>query len=527
MRQLSEEKRYIGITIGPIYDTLMLTSTPAGLWGASYLFSTIARELCIKLGRIMELITPYFDANDSLFHDRTGIGLFPDHLIFLQGEAQLADIRAEVDNVIEYAAGLLSPDGSPADPAIQAYYREYLQIHVLPYGSARNAIMDSTGLMDCAELERSFPVVEEVNPILASLEQPRHTLLAGVGGRNDAIKRSRLVTTTIPQGNWQLLSRDGSIRTLEEIAGNGMTLKDRFLTTADVKLKLKKFAYYAIVQADGDNMSKVIAACEDDKSIKDFSKGCMQYAASAADEVQAYGGTTIYAGGDDLLFIVPVENSKGMTLFELLTSLQSKFKQHFEGYKTIPTLSFGVAICYHKYPLYEAFSLAQHMLFSQAKQKAGKNAIALTLQKHSGQCVELWFTNADASLCLERFKALLRSLIDSDTEEKLLSSAVEKLQLFEPLFATAIHEWVQHPDSPTLENVFENTFDADMHSAKGAAAYLKGVKGLIRVAQNCITPIDLPEHLDEGLKQALTRLHATEGMLRLMKFYLERGSEDR
>ena len=31
--------KYIGITVGPIVETLLLTTKPAGLWGASYIFS--------------------------------------------------------------------------------------------------------------------------------------------------------------------------------------------------------------------------------------------------------------------------------------------------------------------------------------------------------------------------------------------------------------------------------------------------------------------------------------------------------
>lgn len=41
--------RYVGITIGPILDTICETTKPAGLWFASSLFSDITRRLCAEI----------------------------------------------------------------------------------------------------------------------------------------------------------------------------------------------------------------------------------------------------------------------------------------------------------------------------------------------------------------------------------------------------------------------------------------------------------------------------------------------
>ena len=47
--------KYIGITIGPIVKTLMLTTTPAGLWGASYIFSYYTKKLIESLKEDLNL----------------------------------------------------------------------------------------------------------------------------------------------------------------------------------------------------------------------------------------------------------------------------------------------------------------------------------------------------------------------------------------------------------------------------------------------------------------------------------------
>lgn len=42
-------KYYVGITVGPIADTMAYSSAPVALWFASYLFSSLVRNLCIEI----------------------------------------------------------------------------------------------------------------------------------------------------------------------------------------------------------------------------------------------------------------------------------------------------------------------------------------------------------------------------------------------------------------------------------------------------------------------------------------------
>ena len=516
-----EAKQYIGVTIGPIYDTLVLTSTPAGLWGASFLFSSIARELCDRFGKFMTLVSPYYHPEDTPFVDHLGIGLFPDHLIFERDEAALEDIEGIVVEVKEYAADLLCASGVHAEEPVKEYYREYLQIHVVAFASAGNPILDSSQALDAVELERSFPVVEKVNPILACLELPRTPLSRDVGGRNDAIKNSRMVRESIRSDAWQLLKPNGGIRELEDIAGSGVKIKDRPKGS-----NFKKYTYYAIVQSDGDNMTNMIEACKGDAGIRVFSKKCLEYVAEAAKAVKAYGGVTIYAGGDDLLFIAPVENEKGDNLFLLINKICGEFAKSFGEGEGTPTVSFGVAMCYYKFPLYEAFSIANKMLFGKAKRVLGKNALALTLQKHSGASLELGFPHLNDNGCLIRMVALLNNLPKEEVEEKHLSSAAFHLRQHEVLFAHAVHLWQCTGNTAILENVFNNTFDADMHSESGIREYLNGVFELMWEAHQCQTETEIPDHLNSEIKEALPRLRSMDGLLRLISFFLEKGREE-
>ena len=64
---MNRKNKYIAITIGPIFDTMNLVSSPAALWASSYIFSSVAKEICHILKTDYnideeQIITPYYSA---------------------------------------------------------------------------------------------------------------------------------------------------------------------------------------------------------------------------------------------------------------------------------------------------------------------------------------------------------------------------------------------------------------------------------------------------------------------------------
>lgn len=83
---------YIGLTVGPIFDTLNLASTPAALWAGSYLFSTLTKTICELLVSDYNIpqeniVSPYYDPDEPLLNRKDGVGLFHDRVIFRVDEA--------------------------------------------------------------------------------------------------------------------------------------------------------------------------------------------------------------------------------------------------------------------------------------------------------------------------------------------------------------------------------------------------------------------------------------------------------
>ena len=88
---------YVGITIGPIYATLMRTSTPAGMWFVSTMFSKVSEELCKELVEKglerKNIFSPYFGENKKLLIP-DGIGLYHDRILFFTDSNFILKLRS-------------------------------------------------------------------------------------------------------------------------------------------------------------------------------------------------------------------------------------------------------------------------------------------------------------------------------------------------------------------------------------------------------------------------------------------------
>lgn len=307
---------YIGITIGPIIETLELTSTPAGLWGASYMFSCITRDICriITAGLVLsdnnnhkvsdqDIVSPYFSSEKDKDPEPRGIGKYHDRVIFRDKDgygyelAQMAAEKVKTELADKFAAEL----GTDRN-LMRTYFSNYIQIHVTSreVGDNESPIIAVNDILDCLELSRTFVPQIQSDPILSLLDSEDSQ------GHNDRIRKSFMVSQL---SEWQLRSGSGAgIRDLESIAScNALTRAFKYQY------------YYAVVQADGDNMGNYIKSFgRDTQSLRKFSQNCLSYTTDAADLIIGYGGVVIYAGGDDLLFLAPVINNDNKTLFQLL-----------------------------------------------------------------------------------------------------------------------------------------------------------------------------------------------------------------
>lgn len=494
-----DKKKYIGITIGPIFETMSLTSSPVALWAASYMFSLLSRGICEVLTEHEEykvsqndIISPYYAKDEALFSRNDGVGLFHDRVVFVADEfdikSQFTPVRDEAIYRVATAMGIECDE-----------LKKYLMVSAVEFESCE-PLRDCGKILDCIELAKPFVEKETVNPIL--------TLFTGdENSKNRALKEIPAIKSL---SEFQLNSNvKGCFKAIDDIVKTGEGYK--------------KYDYYAIVRSDADNMGKVISSLKSDEEIRGFSHECLSYCADIADVVKAYNGVTIYSGGDDLLAIMPCESKRctgeNVTIFDFLAEANKTFGAHFGensqfrktvNFKDIPSLSFGVTIAFKHFPLYEALDDSAGLLFGVAKM-GEKNRAAIRLQKHSGQSEGLVIANSE----LEYLSDMLRFVVDkktgNNTTDKVFLSALHKFALFEKSFNAACTK-------AEIDNLFINTFDGPEHKNN---TFLLGKlpELLLKLNSNAkIYPLD-----DTGVATGEASL-TMQYVLRVLKFFVEKGS---
>ncbi|RSJ73177.1 type III-B CRISPR-associated protein Cas10/Cmr2 [Streptococcus cristatus] len=455
--------KYVGITIGPIFKTIGEAISPAGLWFGSYFFSTVTKKLCEKLVEIpnVKIFSPFYDSNSNQNPQEDGIGRYHDRILFSVDGNTVTEEKLQkiISAVKKEMAGKFGKFNSGQ---IENFINNYLRIDfVILNEKTMNEIKEKS-------VKDGNNIAIILNDALDKLE----LMAAGKGktdmnlfapffagkkdNRNCYIKGSELFTDT--RLNSQLLTsysdHASELKSIEDIALSRKKEENSSEEVPDGEVAPIRSEYYAVVNSDGDKVGTLLKdlcrgvdISQQSDRINSFSKACLKYAGEAAKLVGDYGGMTIYAGGDDLLFIAPVHSifalcQKLNILF--IDTLSKSIKELKEEVKI--SLSFGVAIQYVKYPLYEALERARVQLY-KAKESCGKrpngseisggNRLGIELVKHSGKTVQLMVENEK----LEAIDHLIK--YRATTNDQALESVLYNLQDTEIIFKLLFEKTAQ------------------------------------------------------------------------------------
>ena len=507
---------YIGITLGPIGETMNLTSTPAGLWAASYLFSYLAHGIREKIGKdgLLQDDLKYDGEKTvgSLFSK--GVGLYHDRIIYeADAEHTLENaVEAVKDSVAEIVKGFVDVvEFREEKPYIEQFFNDYFNIHIVSIETkpGESFLIKVNDALDAAELEKNFPTKIKYNPILKLFDGDNG------GGedneetkkeKNENIKSSFLVSGNDDKRkqNWVLTGKTGyGIKDLPTIAASN---ERTYIEENGKKEKASK--YYAVIRADGDNMGSTVKKILDEKSYIEFSDKCFRYGCKTAEIVLKYGGIPIYVGGDDLLCIAPLMCFEGKkTFLDMISEIRKAFKEEFEGE---PDLSFGVQIQYHKAPLYEALDRSAGLLFGTAKaNKPG--ALAINLQKHSGQSADVLIKGIGQEAGGKMILNKLDELIIKHASEKTLKSVGKHVSDFAVLLDNA------RKDDTSIDHFFDNVFDNGVSDKD--REYIDEVKELAKLINKHAGDADKDNKDDKKDKKLSDKLGSA---IRLIKFFSEK-----
>ena len=153
--------------------------------------------------------------------------------------------------------------------------------------------------------------------------------------------------------------------------------------------------YYALLLGDGDHMGSAIdlvaRRAEGDplENHRRLGKHLDEFALGCRERVEAHGGSLLYAGGDDVLALLPLHTALrcARALKESFDAAMARTKlfpiDDDDRIPVTPTLSVGLAIAHHLDAMADARELAKHAE-GIAKHDAGRNALAIVASKRSG-----------------------------------------------------------------------------------------------------------------------------------------------
>ena len=144
--------------------------------------------------------------------------------------------------------------------------------------------------------------------------------------------------------------------------------------------------YYAILLMDGDQLGKHMGEQAKQQPI---SAALNQFTQKAGTIVREHNGFLIYAGGDDVLALLPLDNALAAA-----AALQEDYRDAFDthciqkGHDVQSTLSGAIEFVHIRTPLTRVLQDAHQLLDDVAKDEVGRNAIAVRVWKPSGLALQ-------------------------------------------------------------------------------------------------------------------------------------------
>lgn len=432
--------KYICLTIGPIIESLIRARKTREIWAASFLFSWIMKSIVDNLKR-ENVVIPY---NQSGEHEvLEDVGLYPDHLVYKCDPEEELDILEVIRKVKQE---LIKQIAAGNENEVAEFVNNYFQFSYF------------TIELDHAELHRQGKnFMQRIDEIFYSLELRRSIK------QETKYSLANFFKSILQKNKWYSLNHSGGkCPSLIEIATHTRMdedeLDDENLLERVKQLLGDRFKsyhkYVAIIQCDGDKMGRFNQGYIDqymkenldgspDDAIRRVSDCLFCWGRAAVKLIKDFGGLPVYAGGDDLLFFAPVVNEEKEIIIELLDKISEEFRKEMSVLSggnpeiLLPTLSFGAAITYYKYPLGEAQQMALELMYDM-KRKYGGNGINVTVLKHSGSDfifpIHFNALKHNERYCRESVFRNLMNLSEDNMNEEIISATAYYLQKNRKLF---------------------------------------------------------------------------------------------
>ncbi|MDI6718595.1 MAG: type III-B CRISPR-associated protein Cas10/Cmr2 [Methanomicrobiales archaeon] len=173
--------------------------------------------------------------------------------------------------------------------------------------------------------------------------------------------------------------------------------------------------FYAMLAMDGDRIGELIERHTDRTS-----RATTEFSSEVGEIVRSYSGALVYAGGDDLLAMLPLRDA-----LQCACHLHTRFSQCFEKVQIgEATVSAALVFAHYQVPLSSVLEEVRELLDGVAKERNGRNSLAISVVKNSGkycEWVQVWDGVAKKNGI--RDEILLESLADDFRQRNELSAS--------------------------------------------------------------------------------------------------------
>ena len=199
----------------------------------------------------------------------------------------------------------------------------------------------------------------------------------------------------------------------------------------------KAAPFYAVLMMDGDSLGKQMSDPEKQEAI---STGLNTFTRDVSGIVKSKDGFLVYAGGDDVLAVLPINTALQCAL-AIRERYEAIFKESKRDLKITTSISAAIEFAHIHMPLTKVLRDAHSLLDDVAKERCGRDSLAVRVWKPGGKALE-WVMPWDRAcedhsgekrLVIER---LCESLNRDDPRHQFSNGFFyklrERLELFNP-----------------------------------------------------------------------------------------------
>lgn len=137
-------------------------------------------------------------------------------------------------------------------------------------------------------------------------------------------------------------------------------------------------SFYAVLLMDGDSMGALVREYGPQK----VTSGLSRFASRIPSEIDAHDGLTIYAGGDDLLALLPFDRA-----LDTAIAARQLYGESFEQ-DDKATLSGAIILAHYRCAFNQVLASAHELLDDVAKDQTGRDSLAIRVLKPGGVTCE-------------------------------------------------------------------------------------------------------------------------------------------